>query len=170
VKSEEAPPPTVEGHLIREARESLRPRLSIAAAADRAGISEKQWGDIERGYNRRAGEERFTRVKARADTLAAMVMVVPLSPGEIEQIIRARPEAAKALRSVADASDGAAADKLIERLIGRTEQPHREVLEWRWNELDAEGNLKPRRERIAALDDWIANHMGDPADHDSETG
>jgi hypothetical protein len=167
---EEPPPPTVEGRIIRVARLRVRPHLSIPAAAEAAGVSERQWGDIERGYARRHGRDAFTRITARADTLARMTESVPLSEEELEEIIAARPDAARLLRGTLGPTDAEAADKLIEAFIASVpESHHRDVLEWRWRMLTPEGKLRPRSERIADLNDWVTKHMM-PAEPKSDAG
>lgn len=92
------PSPTREGELIRLARMRATPRLSIRAAAAKAGISAETWGYVERGYQS-LGQGKPVRVHIPpADTLAHMANVVGLSPERLEEIGRA--DAAKVLREI----------------------------------------------------------------------
>lgn len=68
-------PRTPEGALIRQARENAG--LSIPKAAEMAGMSASQWGNIERGYRNDAGRAEVTATPAK---LAAMARTVGVSP------------------------------------------------------------------------------------------
>ncbi|MEV0586358.1 helix-turn-helix transcriptional regulator [Nonomuraea sp. NPDC050310] len=76
-----------EGALIKLARTSMRPRLSVAEAAVRAGVSPDTWGHVERGYRIRAKGGRVPVVTTAA-TLAHMAEVVGLKPADLEEVGR----------------------------------------------------------------------------------
>ncbi|MFG1873350.1 helix-turn-helix domain-containing protein [Sphaerisporangium sp. NPDC049003] len=78
------PPPTREGALIRRVRESIRPRLSIPAAAEKAGISEVTWGNVERGYKGTGRDTAPIRIVPRAQTLAHMAYALGISPADLQ--------------------------------------------------------------------------------------
>lgn len=79
------PEPTPEGSLIRRVRMSLRPRLPVAEAAKRAGISADTWGNVERGY-RTPSRGVHVRVVPTAPTLAHMAHTVGLQPHDLERL------------------------------------------------------------------------------------
>lgn len=83
------PPPTPEGVLIRRVRESIRPRLAVAAAAERAGISAEMWGLVERGYRTPKRDAEAVRIVAKPQTLAHMAYAVGLKPSDLEEVDRA---------------------------------------------------------------------------------
>lgn len=96
--AEDLPDPTPEGQLIRRVREGLRPRLPVAEAAKRAGISPDTWGNVERGY-RTPKRGHHVRVVATAATLAHMAHTVGLSADDLERLGRENAdEAAQILR------------------------------------------------------------------------
>lgn len=81
----EQTPSTREGALLRRARQRLRPRLSMAEAAQGAGISEDYWGHIERGYQSMGKGQPPRQVIAPSDTLAHMARAVSLTPDELSE-------------------------------------------------------------------------------------
>lgn len=83
------PAPTPEGALIRRVRESLRPRLSIPAAAKLAEVSEATWGNIERGYRTTKGGQDPTPVVGTSATVAHMAYAVGITPADLERVGRA---------------------------------------------------------------------------------
>lgn len=82
------PPPTPEGALVRRVRESIRPRMSIPAAADRAGVSEVTWGNVERGYKGTGKDSDPIRIVATAQTLAHMAYAIGLRPADLQKVGR----------------------------------------------------------------------------------
>ncbi|MEU8381713.1 hypothetical protein [Streptosporangium sp. NPDC048865] len=92
------PPPTPEGALIRRVRESLRPRVSIPAAAKLAEVSEATWGNVERGYRTAKGGENPIPVVGSASTVAHMAYAVGIAPADLEKAGRA--DAAGVLREI----------------------------------------------------------------------
>lgn len=87
------PEPTPEGMLIRRVRESLRPRLPVAEAARRAGISAETWGNVERGY-RTPKKNQPIAVVATGQTLAHMANEVGLTPDDLKRLGRANADQA----------------------------------------------------------------------------
>ncbi|WP_214327890.1 helix-turn-helix domain-containing protein [Nonomuraea sediminis] len=81
----ETPGPTPEGVLIRRTRESLRPRLPVAEAAKRAGITADTWGHVERGY-RTPQKGQQVPVVATPSTLAHMAHAVGLKPDDLARL------------------------------------------------------------------------------------
>lgn len=61
-----------EGRLLEQLRKSHRPRLSMRKAADRAGLSEGRWRQIENGYQTVTAGQQIA-VRAPAETLAHLV-------------------------------------------------------------------------------------------------
>lgn len=92
-------PPTPEGRLIRRARERAIPKLTIRAAASRAGMSAEQWGYVERGYVPSRGGQPPRRFSPPAPTLARMASTLSVTPGELESEGQ-RPDAAETLREM----------------------------------------------------------------------
>lgn len=82
------PPPTPEGQLIRRVRESLRPRLPVAAAAERAGVGEATWGNTERGYRTMGRGAPPQPFRPSAQTLAHMAHAIGLTPADLEEVGR----------------------------------------------------------------------------------
>lgn len=82
------PPRTKEGALLRRARQRLSPRLSIAAAAKRAGVSAENWGHVERGYQSQGRGQPPRVVIPPGDTLAHMAYAVNITPDELAEIGR----------------------------------------------------------------------------------
>lgn len=80
--------PTVEGLLIRRARQRSRPKISMADAASKAGISVDNWGHIERGYQSMGRDQPPRVVVPPADTLAHMAHAVGITPQELADIER----------------------------------------------------------------------------------
>lgn len=70
------------GTLIRRARLLMTPKMSIRAAASRAGISPETWGIAERGYRDMKGGRR--PVSTPPETIAKMARVVQVSPRDLE--------------------------------------------------------------------------------------
>lgn len=90
----ERPAPPPEGALIAQALENLRPKLSVRAAAPRAGIGEARWRQIVKGYTTVSGTN--VPVHGPAETVARMAQVVGVTP---EQLAEAgREDAAEELR------------------------------------------------------------------------
>lgn len=87
------PPP--EAVLIRLVRQAAK--VSVAAAAKRAGISTARWTQIEQGYETRDGERR--PAWGPPDTLAYMASAIDLPPGRLETEGK-RPDAAAVLREM----------------------------------------------------------------------
>jgi hypothetical protein len=92
--------PTREGGLIRHARELAIPKLSIRAAAAKAGISPENWGHVERGYQSAGRGQEPRRVVPPAATLARMAYAVGVSPLMLNGIGRA--DAAGMLHDILD--------------------------------------------------------------------
>ncbi len=84
----DAPRPTPEAALIRRVREGLCPRLPVAEAAKRAGISAETWGAVERGYRKPRRDQPPIRVIPTAQTLAHMAHAVGLTPADLEKVDR----------------------------------------------------------------------------------
>ncbi len=91
-------PPTPEGALIRRVRQSARPRLSIPAAAKRAGMSEETWGHLERGYKPGAKGQGPTTFSASDQMVAHAAYAIGVTPEDLEQVDR--PGAAEVLRTM----------------------------------------------------------------------
>jgi transcriptional regulator with XRE-family HTH domain len=91
-KKPDAPP---EGELIRKARNAAG--LSIRAAAERTGISEGRWRQIESGYQS-VTQGVFIPTIGPANTLAKMAKTVDLTPEALEKVGRA--DAADELRGL----------------------------------------------------------------------
>ena len=81
-------PPTAEGALLRKARQRIRPRLSIEAAAARASMSAENWGHVERGYQSMGRGQEPRIVIPPGPTLAHMARVVGLTPRDLAEIGR----------------------------------------------------------------------------------
>ncbi|MFB4294837.1 hypothetical protein ACBI99_44910 [Nonomuraea sp. ATR24] len=94
----ELPEPSPEGKLIRRVRESIRPRLSVPAAAARAGISDVTWGNIERGYKSGGRGKPPIPVKGSAQLIAHMAYELGLGPADLAGV--GRPDAAGVLREM----------------------------------------------------------------------
>lgn len=92
------PPTTREGALLRKARQRLSPKVSIATAAKRAGVSAENWGHVERGYQSMGRNQAPRIVIPPADTLAHMAHAVSVSPDELLDIDR--PDAAELLSDI----------------------------------------------------------------------
>ncbi|MEU8196376.1 helix-turn-helix transcriptional regulator [Microbispora amethystogenes] len=82
------PSPTPEGRLIRRVRESLRPRLPVAAAAERAGVGEATWGNTERGYRTMGRNSPPQPFRPSAQSLAHMAHAIGLTPADLEEVGR----------------------------------------------------------------------------------
>lgn len=80
--SEPAQP--LEAKLIERLRTSVRPRLSIRAAAKDAGISDSRWHQIIKGYRQETHDLRVP-VRAPADTLARMARTVRATPDQLRE-------------------------------------------------------------------------------------
>lgn len=65
-------PSTPEGRLLRRAREKAVPKISMLAAAKKAGISQEAWGYAERGYTPARGGNPPREFHPPAGTLARM--------------------------------------------------------------------------------------------------
>lgn len=154
-----------EGRLIRAARR--RAALSIAAAAartaagDRPALGPDQWANNERGYSSKA---KGRDVVPPAWTLARMAEAVGTTPEELEEA--GRGDAAAELRKNVQARPAGSevpdegADRLIAMLVSEpVPDHHRKVLEFLWEDMDGEGRLKPRADRIASMITWIETRM-----------
>lgn len=98
------------GTILKRARESWRPRrLSMRAAAVRAGVAETTWRHAEGGYEPKAGMRLPYRVGA--PTLANMAEAVGVTPDELRGA--GRSDAAEILEDIA-ARDGSDADLVAE--------------------------------------------------------
>lgn len=94
------PGPTPEGQLIKRVRESLQPRVTVAEAAQRAGISAEMWGHIERGHRSAGRGAGRVPVKAKRPTLARMAFEIGVSAEDLEEA--GREDAAEVLRQMLD--------------------------------------------------------------------
>lgn len=92
--------PAPEGQLIKRVRQSLRPRLPVAEAAKRAGLSAETWGNVERGYRTpKAGV--VVPVVPTSETLARMAYEVGLRPDDLARLTSdISAEAAEILREM----------------------------------------------------------------------
>lgn len=106
--SPDQPAPTPEGTLIRRLRESRIPRLSMREAADRIGMSEENWGHVERGYQPTGKGRPPRRVVPPDATLAAMASAVGATPERLEDI--GRHDAADLLREMLRSAAGQSPD------------------------------------------------------------
>lgn len=84
----DVPTPTAEGTLIRRARQRYRPKIAMADAASKAGISVDNWGHIERGYQSTGRGQPPRPVIPPADTLAHMANALDITPDELVAINR----------------------------------------------------------------------------------
>jgi len=89
------PEPPPEGVLIESARREAR--LSVRAAARRAGISEGWWRQITKGYQSLSGGAPGIVRDVPADTVAKMARVVGITPEQMAAQGQ-RPDAAEAMR------------------------------------------------------------------------
>lgn len=89
------PPP--EALLVERLRTAARPKLSIRAAADAAGISDARWRQIAKGYNQASKDVRVP-ARAPADTLARMAKAVGATPDQLREVGRA--DAAEELQAL----------------------------------------------------------------------
>lgn len=92
------PGPTLEGQLIKRVRESLRPRVTAAEAAQRAGISAEMWGHIERGHRSAGKGKGRIPVRATSATLAHMAFEIGVTAADLEEA--GRGDAAETLRAM----------------------------------------------------------------------
>ena len=90
-----SPKPPPEARLIKRKREEP-PRLSIAAAARLADMSDTRWRQLESGY--RLFHGRYEPETAPAQTLAAMARAVGVTPAELRDA--GRPDAAGELEAL----------------------------------------------------------------------
>ena len=100
--AEEVPDPTPEGVLLKRVRESLRPRVTVAEVAQRAGVSPEMWGHIERGHRSAGKAAGRVPVRAKAATLAHMAFEVGVSVQELKDT--GRVDAAEILAQMEGAS------------------------------------------------------------------
>ena len=91
-------PATLEGDLIRRARDRAVPKLSIRRAAARIGISPEHWGNIERGHKSAGATETPRPLSPSASMLAKMAGVVGVTPGELAEA--GRQDAARELEEM----------------------------------------------------------------------
>lgn len=83
--SELDPPP--EALLIERLRNEARPKLSIRAAAEAAGISDARWRQIAKGHNQASKDVRVP-ARAPAGTLARMAKIVGATPEQLREVGR----------------------------------------------------------------------------------
>lgn len=107
----DVPTPTIEGLLIRRARQRSRPKISMADAASKAGMSVDNWGHIERGYQSMGRDQPPRIVVPPADTLAHMAYAVGITPQELAEIDRT--DAAVALDDLRHRQPAFATDKQL---------------------------------------------------------
>ena len=91
-----SPPP--EAVLLETLRKAARPKLSVRAAADAAGMHESRWRQIAKGYQQASQTVRIA-VRAPADTLARMAAVVGATTDQLKDV--GRSDAADELRAAA---------------------------------------------------------------------
>lgn len=103
----EKPQVTPWGKMIRTAREAARPRLSVRAAAERAGISPENWGNVERGYQLHRGG--YRAAPGSPSTVAHMAHAVGLSPERLSEA--GNSEAAEILTEILRRESEAAGDR-----------------------------------------------------------
>ena len=162
--------PAAAGAIIRAARLRATPKLSIEAAAIRAGMSTSHWSAVERGKAMSYGNP----VNVPPETIARMLSVLPpLTGDERSAMEQARPGDAAEILAGITAQPGApvgagASDRLIERLIA--DRPDREVLEFLWRELGPDGKLAPRDRREQRVFEWVESHPLLESAPESETG
>lgn len=89
------PEPDEAAALIRQLREDHVPRLSVRAAAKRAGISDTHWRNIERGHQQL--KDTTVEVRPNDETLAKMALAVGARPDQLDAI-EGRQHAAEVLR------------------------------------------------------------------------
>lgn len=90
------PPPPAYGALIEKARKAAR--ISVQAAADRAGISKATWIDAARGYRKRGGTREA--VDPKPETIARMAHAVAgITPRRLAEE-GSRPDAAEVLAEI----------------------------------------------------------------------
>ncbi|HEY5397843.1 MAG TPA: hypothetical protein VIL16_20845 [Trebonia sp.] len=94
------PEPPPEAKLIARLREGAVPSLSMRQAARRAGISPALWSQNEQGY-RKVTPLVTIPIRATADKLAAMALVVGATPGQLREA--GRGDAAAILQKLIDA-------------------------------------------------------------------
>lgn len=94
------PEPPPEARLITELREAAFPALSMREAARRAGMSASLWTQYEQGY-RKVTPAVTIPVRATADKLASMALVVGATPGQLREA--GRDDAAGILEKLIDA-------------------------------------------------------------------
>lgn len=104
------PPP--EAKLITRLREGAAPSLSMREAARRAGISPALWSQNEQGY-RKVTPDVTIPIRATADKLAAMALVVGATPGQLREADRA--DAAAILQKLIDAGPDPGA-QMVEKI------------------------------------------------------
>lgn len=106
--SELGPPP--EALLIERLRTEARPRLSIRAAADAAGISDARWRQIAKGHNQASKDVRVP-ARAPADTLARMARVVGATAQQLREA--GRGDAADELEAIPRQPTGMTPDEFV---------------------------------------------------------
>lgn len=94
------PEPPPEARLITELREGAFPALSMREAARRAGMSASLWTQYEQGY-RKVTPAVTIAIKATADKLAGMALVVGATPEQLRE--SGRDDAAAILQKLVDA-------------------------------------------------------------------
>ncbi|WP_169807680.1 helix-turn-helix domain-containing protein [Herbidospora mongoliensis] len=80
-------------------RLSVKPRLSVAEAAKRAGVGEATWGNTERGYKTVGRDAEPNEFSPSAMILAHMADVLGLTPNDLHGVDRG--DAAEILAEIA---------------------------------------------------------------------
>jgi transcriptional regulator with XRE-family HTH domain len=129
----DTPQPTREGQLIRLARMRSTPRLSIRAAAEKAGVSAETWGYVERGYQSQGHGKQVRTHIPPADTLAHMANALEVTPEDLEEIDR--HDAAQVLRQIHRTTTGHGAGpqparplRMLPQWVGEHEADYRQRL------------------------------------------
>ncbi len=94
------PEPPPEAQLIHRLREEMFPAVSMREAARRAGMGTATWVQAEQGY-RKVTPAVTIPIRATADKLAAMALVVGATPGQLREA--GRTDAAGILQKLIDA-------------------------------------------------------------------
>jgi hypothetical protein len=102
-----------------------RARLSVRAAASRAGISEGRWRQIAGGYQV-VSSGVYAPVRGPAGTLAKMAAVAGVAPAELSAA--GRPDAAEALAATLAAPKPSADEDVLQRVRAMNQDQARELL------------------------------------------
>jgi len=125
VTTPQAPP---EAQLIARLRSEQVPPLSMREAARRAGFSVATWTQNEQGY-RKVTPALTIPIRATADKLARMSLVVRASPAQLREV--GRDDAAKILQKLIDAGPDPAAQlaEAVRNSDGLTERQKQALIE-----------------------------------------